>query len=178
MRSTPMATTTTSEAGAAFDLELTDAQALVQRTARDFAREKLLPIAHDIDEQRKAPPAIVKELGTLGFMGVYVPEDLGGAGLDTVSYILASEEINRACASTGVIMQSHNSLACDPLLHFGTRDQQERWLRPLARGETLGCFALSEPASGADAAGLQMTAKRDGTGWVLNGTKNFITNGV
>src|SRR5438045_9613495 len=126
MRSTAMATTTTSEAGAAFDLELTDAQALVQRTARDFAREKLLPIAHDIDEQGKVPPAIVKELGALGFMGVYVPEDLGGAGLDAVSYILASEEINRACASTGVIMQSHNSLACDPLLHFGTPPQQER----------------------------------------------------
>ena len=172
-----MATTTT-EPGAAFDLELTDAQTLVQRTARDFAREKLLPIAHDIDEQGKVPPPILKELGALGFMGVYVPEELGGAGLDAVSYILASEEINRACASTGVIMQSHNSLACDPILHWGTKEQQERWLRPLAGGLKLGCFALSEPASGSDAAGMQMTAKRDGTGWVLNGTKNFITNGV
>ena len=141
-----MATTTSTEAGAAFDLQLTDAQALVQRTARDFAREKLLPIAHDIDEQGKVPAAIVKELGALGFMGVYVPEELGGAGLDAVSYILASEEINRACASTGVIMQSHNSLACDPLLHWATPDQQERWLRPLAAGEKLGCLALSEPA--------------------------------
>jgi butyryl-CoA dehydrogenase len=173
-----MATTTTTESGAAFDLELTESQALVQRTARDFAAEKLLPIAHDIDENGTVPPAILTELGSLGFMGVYVPEDLGGAGADVVSYILASEEINRACASTGVIMQSHNSLACDPILHFGTKAQQERWLRPLARGDKLGCFALTEPASGSDAAGLQMTAKRDGSAWVLDGTKNFITNGV
>ncbi len=176
-----MATTTTTEptdAGAAFDLSLTDSQELVQRTARDFATEKLLPIAHDIDEQGKIPPAILKELAALGFMGIYVPEELGGAGLDTVSYILASEEINRACASTGVVMQAHNSLACGPLLKWGRPEQKERWLRPLARGEKLGCFALTEPASGSDAAGLQMTAKRDGSGWLLSGTKNFITNGV
>ena len=170
--------TTSTESGAAFDLELTGSQELVRRTARDFATEKLLPIAHDIDEQGRVPPAILKELASLGFMGVYVPEELGGAGADAVSYILASEEINRACASTGVVMQSHNSLACDPILHFGTKAQQERWLRPLARGEKLGCFALTEPVSGSDAAGLQMTAKRDGSGWRLGGTKNFITNGV
>ena len=174
-----MATTTSTDPeAAAFDLTLTESQELVQRTARDFATEKLLPIAHDIDEQGKVPPAILKELAALGFMGVYVPEELGGAGADAVSYILASEEINRACASTGVIIQSHNSLACDPILQFGTKAQQERWLRPLARGDKLGCFALTEPASGSDAAGLQMTAKRDGSGWLLSGTKNFITNGV
>jgi butyryl-CoA dehydrogenase len=173
-----MATTTSTEPGAAFDLELTDTQTLVQRTAREFAAERLLPLAHDIDEQGTVPPAILKEMAALGFMGVYVPLELGGAGADVVSYILASEEINRACASTGVIMQTHNSLACDPILRRGTKAQQERWLRPLAQGEKLGCFALSEPASGSDAAGLQMTAKRDGKGWVLNGTKNFITNGA
>jgi butyryl-CoA dehydrogenase len=174
-----MATTTSTDPeAAAFDLALTESQELVQRTARDFATEKLLPIAHDIDEQGAVPPAILKELASLGFMGVYVPEELGGAGADTVSYILASEEINRACASTGVIIQSHNSLACDPILRFGTKAQHERWLRPLARGDKLGCFALTEPASGSDAAGLQMTAKRDGSGWLLSGTKNFITNGV
>ena len=173
-----MATIMTTEAGPAFDLTLTESQELVQRTAREFATRKLLPIAHDIDEQEKVPPAIVKELAALGFLGVCVPEELGGAGADEVSYILASEEINRACASTGVIMQSHNSLACDPILRFGTKAQHERWLRPLARGEKLGCFALTEPASGSDAAGLQMSARRDGTSWILNGTKNFITNGV
>jgi butyryl-CoA dehydrogenase len=173
-----MATTTTTEPDAAFDLELTESQELVQRTARDFATERLLPIAHDIDEQGRVPAAILKELASLGFMGVSVPEEQGGAGADALSYILASEEINRACASTGVIMQSHNSLACDPILHFGTKAQHERWLRPLARGDKLGCFALTEPASGSDAAGLQMTAKRDGSAWLLTGTKNFITNGV
>jgi butyryl-CoA dehydrogenase len=175
-----MATTTTTptEPGAAFDLTLSEAQALVQRTARDFATEKLLPIAHDIDEQGKVPPAIIKELGALGFLGMYVPEELGGAGLDAMSYILACEEINRACASTGVIMQAHNSLCCSPILHFGTPAQHQRWLTPLATGEKLGCFALTEPASGSDASALQMTAKRDGSGWLLNGTKNFITNGV
>jgi butyryl-CoA dehydrogenase len=173
-----MTTTTSTESDAAFDLSLTESQELVRRTARDFATEKLLPIAHDIDEQGKVPPAILKELAALGFMGVYVPEDLGGAGLDAISYVLACEEINRACASTGVIMQAHNSLTTSPILHFGTKAQHERWLRPLATGEKLGCFALSEPASGSDAAGLQMTAKRDGSAWVLNGTKNFITNGV
>jgi butyryl-CoA dehydrogenase len=173
-----MTTTTSTEPDAAFDLALTDSQELVQRTARDFATERLLPIAHDIDEQGRVPAAILKELASLGFMGVYVPEELGGAGADALSYILASEEINRACASTGVIMQSHNSLACDPILHFGTKVQHERWLRPLARGDKLGCFALTEPASGSDAAGLQMAAKRDGSAWRLTGTKNFITNGV
>src|ERR1700716_2888786 len=173
-----MATTTSTEPDAAFDLTLTEAQAMVQRAARDFAAAKLLPSPGGIDEQGKVPPAILKELASLGFLGVYVPEELGGAGLDTVSYILACEEINRACASTGVIMQAHNSLASSPILHFGTTAQHERWLPPLARGDMLGCFALSEPASGSDAAGLQMTAKRDGSGWLLNGTKNFITNGV
>ena len=176
-----MATITSTEptqTGAAFDLTLTEAQTLVQRTARDFATDKLLPIAHDIDERSAVPPAILQQLASLGFMGVYVPEELGGAGLDAVSYVLLCEEINRACASTGVIIQAHNSLCCGPILRYGTPAQHERWLRPLARGAKLGCFALSEPASGSDAAGLQMTAKRDGAGWVLNGTKNFITNGV
>ena len=165
-------------AGAAFDLALTETQTLVQRTARDFAREKLLPIAADIDEQGRIPAAILTELASLGFMGVYVPDELGGAGADVVSYILASEEINRACASTGVVMSAHNSLVCDPLLGHGTPAQQQRWLAPLARGLKLGCFAMSEPSAGSDAAGMQTTAVRDGSGWVVNGTKNFITNGA
>ena len=162
----------------AFDLTLTDTQALVQRTAREFAREKLLPLAADIDEQGRIPAAILAELAALGFMGVYVPEELGGAGADVVSYILAAEEINRACASTGVVMSAHNSLVCDPLLRHATPEQQQRWLRPLARGETLGCFAMTEPAAGSDAAGMRTTALKDGSGWVINGTKNFITNGA
>jgi len=172
-----MATTTTTEAGAAFDLSLTESQELVQRTARDFATERLLPIAHDIDEKGKVPPAILAEMSALGFMGVYVPEELGGAGADAVSYILASEEINRACASTGVVLCTHVSLAVDPILHYANDAQKETYLPKLARGESIGCFALSEPASGSDAAAMRTSARRDGDHWILNGTKNFITNG-
>ncbi len=163
---------------AGFDLSLTPEQALVQRTARDFATERLLPIAAQIDRDAAVPKEILRELAGLGFMGVCVPTELGGAGLDAVSYVLALEEINRACASTGVIMSVNNSLVCDPLLRYGTAAQRERWLRPLAAGATLGCFALSEPASGSDAKSMRCSARRDGEGWVLNGTKNFITNGA
>ncbi len=170
-----MTTTATDEAS--FDLSLTPEQELVQRTARDFATERLLPRAAEFDEKGEVPLDVVGELGGLGFMGIYVPDEWGGAGLDMVSYVLALEEINRACASTGVIMSSHVSLVCDPLLRFGDDEQKQRYLRPLASGEKLGCFALSEPASGSDAAAMRMTAKRAGDSWVLNGTKNFITNG-
>ena len=162
---------------ARFDLSLTVEQELVQRTARDFATDRLLPRAGEFDQKGEVPLEVIRELAGLGFMGIYVPESDGGAGLDVVSYVLALEEINRACASTGVIMSSHVSLVCDPLLRFGSDDQKERFLRPLASGEKLGCFALSEPATGSDAAAMRMTAKRDGDSWVLNGTKNFITNG-
>jgi len=161
-----------------FDLAFSAEQELVQRTARDFATDKLLPIAADIDRDAAVPTAILAELATLGFMGVCVPTELGGAGLDAVSYVLALEEINRACASTGVIMSVNNSLVCDPLLRCGTPEQHDRWLRPLASGEKLGCFALSEPASGSDAKSMRTSARRGGENWILNGTKNFITNGA
>jgi butyryl-CoA dehydrogenase len=173
-----MGTTTTTEIAAGFDLALTDEQELVQRTARDFAREKVLPLAHEIDEKGKIPPALIREMASLGFLGIYVPESYGGAGLDALSYALVCEEINRACASTGVVMSSHVSLVVDPLLHYGTDAQKDRFLRPLASGDKLGCFALSEPASGSDAAAMRTSARREGDRWVLNGTKNFITNGA
>ena len=173
-----MGTTTTTEIAAGFDLALTEEQELAQRTARDFAREKVLPLAREIDEKGKVPPALIAEMASLGFLGIYVPERYGGAGLDALSYALVCEEINRACASTGVVMSSHVSLVVDPLLHHGTDAQKDRFLRPLASGEKLGCFALSEPASGSDAAAMRTTARRDGDAWVLNGTKNFITNGA
>jgi alkylation response protein AidB-like acyl-CoA dehydrogenase len=110
-------------------------------------------------------------------MGTYVPERYGGPGLDALSYVLIVEEINRACASTGVVLCSHVSLAVDPILHHGSDAQKEKYLPRLARGEWIGCFALSEPASGSDAAAMRTTARRDGDSWILNGTKNFITNG-
>jgi alkylation response protein AidB-like acyl-CoA dehydrogenase len=162
---------------AGFDLTLTEEQEQAQRTARDFATEKVLPRAAEIDEQGKIPRELVAEMGALGFMGIYVPERYSGSGLDAVSYVLVLEEINRACASTGVLLCSHVSLAVDPLLHHGSDAQKERFLPGLARGERIGCFALSEPASGSDAAAMRTSARRDGDAWVLNGTKNFITNG-
>jgi butyryl-CoA dehydrogenase len=167
--------TTTAETG--FDLTLSEEQALTQRAARDFATEKILPRAAEIDEQGKIPPEILREMGTLGFMGTYVPERYGGPGLDAVSYALVLEEINRACASTGVVLCSHMSLAVDPILHHGNEAQKDKYLPKLASGEWIGCFALSEPASGSDAAAMRTSARRDGDHWVLNGTKNFITNG-
>ena len=169
---------TTTEPMTGFDLTLSEEQELAQRTARDFAREKVLPRAREIDEQGKVPPELLAEMASLGFLGIYVPEAYGGAGLDALSYALVAEEINRACASTGVVMSSHVSLVVDPLLHHGSDAQKDRFLRPLATGEKLGCFALSEPASGSDASAMRTSARRDGDFWVLSGTKNFITNGA
>jgi butyryl-CoA dehydrogenase len=169
---------TTTETATGFDLALTEEQELAQRTARDFAREKVLPRAREIDEQGTIPRELIAEMASLGFLGIYVPESYGGAGLDALSYALVCEEINRACASTGVVMSSHVSLVVDPLLTYGSDEQQDRFLRPLASGVKLGCFALSEPASGSDAAAMRTSARRDGDAWVLNGTKNFITNGA
>ena len=168
-------TTTAAETG--FDLALTEEQELTQRAAREFATEKVLPRAAAIDEAGKIPPELIREMGSLGFMGTYVPERYGGAGLDAVAYALVVEEINRACASTGVVLCSHTSLVVDPILRHGSDAQKERYLPKLARGEWIGCFALSEPASGSDAAAMRTSARRDGDAWVLNGTKNFITNG-
>jgi butyryl-CoA dehydrogenase len=167
--------TTAAEIG--FDLALTEEQELAQRAARDFATEKVLPRAADIDEQGEIPAELLREMGTLGFMGSYVPERYGGSGLDIVSNVLIIEEINRACASTGVALCTHISLAVDPILRHGTEAQKEKYLPKLARGEWIGCFALSEPASGSDAAAMRTSARRDGDSWILNGTKNFITNG-
>ena len=160
-----------------FDLSLTEEQELARKAARDFATERVLPRAAGIDEQGRIPRELIAEMGALGFMGSYVPERYGGSGLDAVSYALIVEEINRACASTGVVLCSHMSLAVDPILHHGSEEQKARFLPGMARGEHIGCFALSEPASGSDAAAMRTSARRDGDNWVLNGTKNFITNG-
>ena len=160
-----------------FDLTLTAEQEQVQRTARAFASEKVLPRAAEIDEEARIPRELISEMGALGFMGICVPERYGGSELDVLTYVLVAEEINRACASTGVVLCTHVSLAIDPILRFGSEAQKARFLPGLARGERIGCFALSEPASGSDAAAMRTSARRDGDAWVLNGTKNFITNG-
>ena len=159
------------------DLQLTEEQTLVQKTAADFAKNEVLPVAAQLDREHRHPRELVTRMAELGFLGIAVPEAYGGAGMDTVSYVLALEEISRACAGTGVIMSVNNSLVCDPLLKFGTEDQKRRWLAPLAAGKLLGCFALSEPEAGSDAAAQKTVARRDGDGFVISGTKNWITNG-
>jgi butyryl-CoA dehydrogenase len=160
------------------NFSLTEDQLAVQTTARDFAQGEVLPKAAEIDREHRHPVELVKRMAELGFLGIAVPEQFGGAGLDHVSYAIAMEEISRACASTGVIMSVNNSLVCDPIHRFGTEAQKKEWLTPLASGKLLGCFALSEPEAGSDAAAQKTVAEKqaDGT-WVINGTKNWITNG-
>jgi butyryl-CoA dehydrogenase len=157
-------------------IELTEEHQLIQQTTRDFAREFLRPHAAKWDERAEFPAEAVRRLAELGLMGVCVPPEWGGSGMDAVSYVVAMEEVSAGCASTGVIMSVNNSLYCDPILKYGTDDQKKKWLVPFAKGEQLGCYALSEPASGSDAAAMKATAKRHGKDWVLSGTKNWITN--
>jgi butyryl-CoA dehydrogenase len=159
------------------DLTLTPEQTLIRNTARDFASKEIAPRAAEIDKQHRFPRELVARLAELGLMGVAIPQEWGGAGMDAVSYALALEEISRACASTGVIMSVNNSLVCDPILKFGTEAQKKSFLIPLASGKKLGCFALSEPDAGSDAAALKTVARRQGDRYILDGTKNFITNG-
>jgi butyryl-CoA dehydrogenase len=159
------------------DFELSEEQRLMRDTARDFAAREVLPQAARIDKEHRFPKELVGRMAELGFMGVAMPEAYGGAGMDNVCYAIAMEEISRACAATGVIMSVQNSLAADPILKFGTEAQKQRWLVPLAKGEILGCFALSEPEAGSDAAAQRTIAKLCGDEWVIEGVKNFITNG-
>jgi butyryl-CoA dehydrogenase len=159
------------------DIELTEEQRQVRDLCRDFAGKELRPHARRWDRDHEFPAAAVKKLGEMGLMGIGVPSEWGGAGMDTVAYALAMEEISAGCAGTGVIMSVSNSLYCDPVLKFGTDEQRTEFLTPFARGERLGAFALTEPMSGSDAAEMQTVAERRGGDYVLSGSKNFITNG-
>jgi butyryl-CoA dehydrogenase len=152
-------------------------QTAVMRTAREFATNEVLPKAAEIDREHRHPTELVQRMAELGFLGIAVPEQYGGSGLDNIAYALAMEEVSRACASTAVIMSVNNSLVCDPILRFATEAQKRQWLVPLAQGKLLGCFALSEPEAGSDSAAQKTTAVRDGSDWLINGTKNWITNG-
>ncbi len=160
------------------DFQLTEEQRMVQTTAREFATNEVLPKAAEIDREHRHPKELVSRMADLGLLGIAIDDNYGGAGMDHVSYVLAMEEVSRACASTGVIMSVNNSLVCDPISRFGTEAQKREWLTPLAAGKLLGCFALSEPEAGSDAAAQRTVAVKqpDGT-WIINGTKNWITNG-
>ncbi len=158
--------------------ELTEQQRMIRDMARDFAAKEVAPQAAENDRLERFPADIVKRLGELGFMGMNVPEQYGGAGLDSLCYVLAMEEISKACASVGVIMSVNNSLVCWPLEVYATEEQKKTWLTPLAKGELLGAYCLSEPNAGTDAANQQTTARQEDGHWVINGMKNFITNGA
>ncbi len=159
------------------DLNLTEEQRAVREMARDFAQQEVAPLARELDRTARFPKELVARMAELGLMGVAVPEEYGGSGMDHVAYALAMEEVSAACASTGVIMSVNNSLVCDPILRYGTEEQKREFLVPLASGKKLGCFGLTEPSSGSDAAHMDTTAVRDGDHWVLEGAKNWITNG-
>jgi butyryl-CoA dehydrogenase len=159
------------------DLQLTDEQQMARKVAAEFAKHEVLPRAAEIDREHRHPKELVARMAELGFLGIAIGEQYGGSGLDTVAYALVLEEVSRACASTGVIMSVNNSLVCDPLNKFGTEEQKQKWLQPLASGRLLGCFALSEPEAGSDAAAQKTIARPQGDGFVINGIKNWITNG-
>jgi butyryl-CoA dehydrogenase len=159
------------------DIELTEVQRQVRDMCREFAEKELRPNARRWDEHHEFPREAVRKMAELGLLSVAVPPEWGGAGMDNVSYALAMEEISRGCAGTGVIMSVNNSLYCDPVLKSGTDEQKTRFLAPYARGEKLGAFALTEPSSGSDAAEMKTVAVRRGDDYVLDGSKNYITNG-
>jgi alkylation response protein AidB-like acyl-CoA dehydrogenase len=157
---------------------LTEEQRAVQSTAREFAARELAPHVDAWDRDAHFEPALIGKLAELGFLGMMVPEEFDGLGLETLTYLVALEEIAAVDASTAVMMSVHNSLPSQMLLRWGNDDQKERFLKPMARGELLGAFALSEPDSGSDAASLRTRAVRDGDCWVLNGTKAWVTSGT
>jgi len=159
------------------DFDLRDEEKLIRDTARELAEKEFAPVAARHDETSEFPRENVRKLAELGFLGVCVEERWGGAGLSSLAYVLAMEEISRACASTGVIMSVQNSLVCDPIQKFGNDAQKEKYLRPLAQGRMIGAYCLTEPEAGSDAQNLRTTAVREGDHYVVNGTKNFITNG-
>lgn len=157
--------------------QLTEDHTAIRDAAREFAREQIEPGAMERDHQAEFPAEIIQQLGEMGFMGMCVPEAYGGAGLDTLSYLLALEEIAYVDASVAVTMSVNNSVACAPILAFGTEAQKQKYLKPLASGECLGGFMLTEPDAGSDAAALKTKATKVDGGWKLNGSKAWITNG-
>lgn len=160
------------------DFKLTEEHIYIQQTARDFAKNEIAPTAVDRDIKAEFPAEIVAKLGELGFMGMMVSPEWGGSGLDTLSYVIAMEEISKVDASVGVIMSVNNSLVCHGIQKYGNDAQKEKYLKPLAMGQKLGAFALSEPEAGSDATDQKSTAELKGDYYYLNGMKNWITNGT
>ena len=160
------------------NFSLTEEQLLVQETARNFARTHLLPGVIERDEKSLFPKEQIKLMGEIGFMGMMIPEKWGGAGMDTLSFVLAIEEIAAVELATSTIMSVNNSLACQVLFDWGTDSQKEKYLKPLSRGLKLGAYSLSEPQSGSDASNMNTFAEKKGNHFIINGTKNWVTNGI
>jgi acyl-CoA dehydrogenase len=158
------------------DLELAPEHASFRAAVRELADGTVKPLAAEVDREHRFPDEAIKAATEAGLMGVLIPSEFGGAGLDAMAFAICIEELAQACASTAVIVDVHTSVGTEPILLFGNEEQKKRWLPRLATGELLGAFALTEPSSGSDAAALKMTARRSGSGYLLNGTKVFITN--
>ncbi len=160
------------------DFDLTPEQELVRKTARDFAEREIAPVAMDYDRREEFPWPVLEKMKPIGFLGASIPEEHGGMGLDPISYCLVIEEIARADSSIRGILSVNCSLVGTSIVKYGTEEQKQQWLPKLASGDAIGCFCLTEPGAGSDPGSLQMTAVRDGDGFVLNGSKMFITNGT
>jgi butyryl-CoA dehydrogenase len=158
-------------------IQLTDEQLMIQTMVREFAREVVAPEAAQRDHKKQFPADILKQMAELGLMGMMIPPEYGGSGADTVSYVLALSEIASACASTAVVMSVQNSIVCESIYHFGTEEQKKRFLTPLAQGQVIGAFALTEPDAGSDPVSQKTKAVKEGDHYILTGTKRFITSG-
>ncbi|HVF62303.1 MAG TPA: acyl-CoA dehydrogenase family protein [Thermoanaerobaculia bacterium] len=159
------------------DFSFTPEQRAIQETAREFARQEVDPLVDEIDESQRFPREVMAKAGELGFLGVLFPEEYGGAGLGYVEYVIVVTELSKVDPSVGISVAAHNSLCSNHIYRFGTEEQRQRWLTPLAKGEKIGAWSLTEPGAGSDAAGTRTRAERRDGGWVLNGAKTFTTHG-
>ena len=159
------------------DFSLTEEQRAIQETAREFARREVDPIVDEIDESQKFPREVIRKAGELGFLGIIFPEEYGGAGLGYTEYVIIVTELSRIDPSVGISIAAHNSLCSNHIYKFGSEEQKQRWLVPLAKGEKIGAWSLTEPGAGSDAAGTRTRAERVDGGWILNGAKTFTTHG-
>ena len=159
------------------DFTLSKEHEMARQLFKDFAENEVKPLAQEVDEQERFPRETVEKMARYGFLGIPVPKEYGGQGADPLTYAMCVEELSKVCGTTGVIVSAHTSLCVDPIMTFGTEEQKQKYLVPLAKGEKLGAFGLTEPGAGTDAQGQQTKAVLDGDEWVLNGSKCFITNG-
>ena len=159
------------------NFELSQDHKVLQDAVRDFVNNEIKPIAIQIDEDHAIPDELVRKMAEMGFLGSYLPEEYGGAGLDMLSYAIVIEEVSKACGSSGVLISAHTSLACGPIDTFGSHEQKQKWLTPLNTGEKIGCILLTEPDAGSDAGAVTTSYRKEGDEYVVNGSKIFITNG-